>query len=133
MKEILKQVEVGLNPQEGFTQEDKDRDVKDGIRGQVMHLNPPVMKEASKKIKNREAETPKNMKENNRFVSSLIRKILPHGSTPMDHISRLKKMFPHKIQKMGVGTLTRLPPVDLRFANGSLVHLPLRSRSLRRH
>jgi hypothetical protein len=40
MKEILKQVEVGLNPQEGFTQVDKDRDVKDGIRGQVMHLNP---------------------------------------------------------------------------------------------
>ena len=40
MKEILKQVEVGLNPQEGFTQVDKDRDVKDEIRGQVMHLNP---------------------------------------------------------------------------------------------
>ena len=40
MKEILKQVEVGLNPQESFTEVDKDRDVKNRIRGQVMHLNP---------------------------------------------------------------------------------------------
>jgi len=31
MKEILKQVEVGLNPQEGFTQMDKNRDVKDEL------------------------------------------------------------------------------------------------------
>jgi hypothetical protein len=92
------------------------------------------MKETSKKIRNREAETPKNMKkENNRFVSSLIRKRLPHGSTPMDHILRLKKMFPHKIQKMGVGTLTQLPPVDLRLASGGVVHLRLRRKPLRRH
>jgi len=35
-----------------------------------MHLNPPVMKEASKEIRNRKAEAPKNMrKKNNRFVS----------------------------------------------------------------
>ena len=50
MKEILKQVEVGLGPQKGFTQVNKDRNVEDGIRGQVMHLNPPVMKEATEKI-----------------------------------------------------------------------------------
>ena len=40
MKEILKQIEVGLNPQKGLAQVDKDRDMEDGIRGQVMHLNP---------------------------------------------------------------------------------------------
>ena len=40
MKEILKQIKVGHDPQKGFTQVDKDRDMKDGIRGQVMHLNP---------------------------------------------------------------------------------------------
>jgi len=40
MKEILKQIKVGLNPQKGLAQVDKDRDVEDGIRGQVMHLNP---------------------------------------------------------------------------------------------
>ena len=49
---------------------DKDRDVEDGIRGQVMHLNPPVMKEATEKIRNRKIEAPKNMrKKNNRFDS----------------------------------------------------------------
>ena len=49
---------------------DKDRDVEDGIRGQVMHLNPPVMKEATEEIRNRKTEAPKNMrKKNNRFNS----------------------------------------------------------------
>jgi len=78
MKEILKQVEVGLNPQEGFTQVDKDRDVKDGIRGQVMHLNPLVVKEATEEIKNKKTEAPKNMrKENNRSISLLMKKRSP--------------------------------------------------------
>ena len=72
-------------------------------------------------------------KENNRFVSSLMRKKLPHRSAPMDHFSGLKKMALDQIQEMGVGALTRLPPVDLRLANGSFIHLPLCSRSLRRH
>ena len=49
MKEILKQIKVGLNPQKGLAQVDKDRDVEDGIRGQVMYLSPPVMKEAMEK------------------------------------------------------------------------------------
>ena len=52
-------------------------------------------------------------KENNRFVFPLMRKRLPHGSTPMDHAPRLKKMTLNKIQKMGVSALTRLPPLDL--------------------
>ena len=84
------------------------------------------MKEATEEIRNRKTEAPKNMrKENNKFVSSLMRKRLPHGSTPMDHVLRLKKMTLNKIQKMRVGALTRLPPLDLRLTNGSFVHLPL--------
>ena len=86
---------------------DKDRDVKDGIRDQVMHLNTLVTKEDMEEIRNRKTETPKNMrKENNRFVSTLMRKRFILGTTPMDHFLGLKKMFPHKIQKMGVITLT---------------------------
>ena len=86
MKEILEMIKVGLNPQESFTQMNKDRDVKNRVRGQVMHLNPPVVKEATEEVRNRKTEAPKNMrKENNRFVSSLMRKRLPHGSMPMDH------------------------------------------------
>jgi hypothetical protein len=35
-----------------------------------MHLNPPVVKEATEEVRNRKTEAPKNMrKENNRFVS----------------------------------------------------------------
>ena len=134
MKEILEQIKVGLNPQESFAKMDEDRNVENGVRGQMMHLNPPMVKEASEEIRNGKTKTLKNIrKENNRFVSTLMRKRFPLGPTPMDHTPGLKKMFSHKIQKMGVSTLTRLPPMDLRLANSSVVHLPLYSRSLRRH
>ena len=61
MKEILEQIEVGLNFQESFTQMNKDRDVKNRIRGQVMHLNPPVLKKAPEEIRNQKTSiTPFN-------------------------------------------------------------------------
>ena len=44
MEKISEKIEVGLDPQESFTQMNKDRDVKNRIRGQMMHLNPPMMK-----------------------------------------------------------------------------------------
>ena len=113
---------------------DENRDVENGVRGQVMHLNPPMEKEAPEEIGNRKTEAPKNIrKENNRFISFLMRKRFPHRSTPMDHAAGLKKMLPHQIQKMGVGTLTRLPFLELRLISGSVARLPLRSRPLRRH
>ena len=134
MKKVMKQIKMGLDPKEGFTQVDKDSDVKDGIRGQVMHLNPPVVKEATEEVRNRKIEAPKNMrKENNRFVSSLMRKRIPHRSTPMDHVPGQKKVTLYQIQKVGVGTLTQLPLLDLRPIPGRAARLPLCSRSLRRH
>ena len=134
MEEVLEKIKVGLNPQESITQMNKDRDVNNRIRGQVMHLNPPMVKKASEEIRNGKIEAPKNMrKKNDRLVSPLMRKRLPIGTPPIDQVLGLKKMLLRKIQKMGVGTLTRLPPVDLRLANGSVVHLPLRSRSLWHH
>ena len=91
-------------------------------------------KEAPEEIGNRKTEAPKNIrKENNRFASFLMGKGFPRSSTPMDNATWLKKMLSHQIQKMGIGTLIRFPPVDLCLANGSIVHLPLCSRSLRRH
>ena len=93
MEEILEKIKVGLNPQESFTQMNKDRDVKSRIRGQVMHLNPPVLKKAPEEIRNRKSEAPKNMrKKNNRFVSFLMGKRLPIRTPPMDNAPRLKKM-----------------------------------------
>ena len=66
MEEILKQIKVGLNPQESFAKMEKNRYVENGVRGQVMHLNPPMEKEAPEEIGNRKTEAPKNIrKENN--------------------------------------------------------------------
>ena len=80
----------------------------------MMHLNPPPMvKEAPEEIRNKKTEAPKNIRnENNRFVSFLMGKRFPRRPTPMDNAAGLKKMLSHQIQKMGVGTLTRFPPVD---------------------
>ena len=61
MKEILEQVEVGLDSQKSFTEMDKYRNVKNRIRGQVMHLNPPIVKKAPKEVGNRKTKTTKNM------------------------------------------------------------------------
>ena len=134
MEEISKKIEVGLDPQESFTEMDKDRDVKNRIRGQVMHLNPPAMKKAPEEIRNRKTEASKNMtKKNNRFVSLLMRKRLPIRMSPMDHAPRLKKVTLYLVQKMGVGTLTRLPLLDLRPVLGSAARLCFRSGFLRRH
>ena len=75
MEEILKQIEVGLDPQDGLAQMDKDKNMEDRIRGQVMHLNPPVMKEAPEEIGNWKTEASKNIrKENDRFIPFLSRK-----------------------------------------------------------
>ena len=91
MEEILKQIEVGLNPQQSFAKMEKNRDVENGVRGQVMHLNPPMMKKASGEIRNGKTEAPKNMrKENDRFVSPLMRKRLPIRTSPMDYVLGLK-------------------------------------------
>ena len=93
MKEILEKIKVGLNPQKSFTQMNKDQDFKNRVRGQMMHLNPPVMKKTSEEIGNRKTEAPKNMrKENNRFIPFLMEKRFPHRS--MLQLQRLRKQVP---------------------------------------
>jgi len=70
---------------------------------------------------------------NDRFTQPLVRKGLPIISPPMDRVSGLKKVLLYKTKQMGVGTLTRLPPLDLRLVSGSIAGLPPSSRSLRSH
>jgi len=108
--------------------------VKNRVRGQVMHLNPPMMKKTSEKVRNRKTEAPKNMrKKNNRFIFLLMSKRLPIRTPLMDHVLGLKKVTLYQIQKVGVDTLTRLPLLDLRPVPGHAARLPLRSRFLRHH
>ena len=134
MKEILEKIKVGLNPQKGFTQTNKNRDVKNRVRGQMMHLNPPMIKKTSKEIKNGKTEASKNMgMKNNGFIHPFVRKRLSLGSPPMDLLPGLKKVFLYKTEQLGIGALTRLPPMDLRSISGSVAHLLLHSKLLRRH
>ena len=99
-----------------------------------MHLNPPMVKKASEEIRNGKTEAPKNMrKKNDRFVFLLMWKRLPIRTPPMDHVLGLKKVTLYQIQKVEVGTLTRLLLLDLRPVPDSAASLPFCSGFLRRH
>ena len=49
MEEILKQIKVGVNPQKSLAKMDENRDVENGVRSQVMHLNPQWKRRPRKK------------------------------------------------------------------------------------
>ena len=71
MKEVLEQIEVELNPQESFTEMDKDRDVKNRIRGSSDALEPPndeVGPERNQKPENRGHEEQKEEKQQTHFL-----------------------------------------------------------------
>ena len=81
-----------------------------------MHLNPPMVKKTPKEVGNRKTKTTKNMgMKNNGFIHPFVSKRLSLGSPPMDLLPGLKKMLLYKIEQVGIGTLTRLPPMDHRF------------------
>jgi len=57
---------------------DKIQDVENGVRGQMMHLNPLMEKEDPEEIGNWKTKAPKYIrKKNDKFVSPLMRKRLP--------------------------------------------------------
>jgi len=86
-----------LDPQESLTEMDKDRNMKNRIRGQVMYLNSLVVKKASKEIKNRKPEASKNVRiENDRFTCFFTRKRFTNRSPPMDFLLRLKEILLYK-------------------------------------
>jgi len=126
MKEILEQIKVRFDHQERLAEMDKDRNMKNRIRGQVIYMNPPVVKKTSEEIRNGKAEASKNMRmKNNRFIFSLMRKGFPIRSPPMDPVSGLKKVLIYKTKQMEIGTLTRSPLVDFCPISGSFARLPL--------
>ena len=134
MKEILEKIEVGLDPQESFTKMNKDQDVKNGIRGRVMHLNPPMVKKTPKEVGNRKTKTTKNMgMKNNGFIHPFVSKRLSLGSPPMDLLSGLKKMLLYKTEQVGIGTLTRLPFMGICIITSAFACLPPSRRSLGSH
>ena len=74
MEEILEKIEVRFDPQERLAEMDTDGNMKNRVRGQVMHLNPPMVKKSPKEIRNGKTEAPKNLRmKNNRFILPLMR------------------------------------------------------------
>ena len=49
-----------FNPQENFAKMDEDRNVENRVRGQMMQLNPTMVKEALEEIRNGKNKAPKN-------------------------------------------------------------------------
>ena len=86
-----------FDPQKSFAKMDKDLNMKNRIRGQVMNLNPPVVKKTSEEIRNRKFEASKNMRmEHNRFTRFLTRRRFTNKAPPKNYLLRLKKMILYK-------------------------------------
>ena len=99
-----------------------------------MHLKPPMVKKTLKEVRNGKTKTTKNMgTKNNGFIHPFVRKRLSLGSPPMDLLPGLKKMLLYKTEQVGIGVLTRLPPMDFRFTSDGFARLPLHGRFLRCH
>ena len=69
----------------------------------------------------------------NKFIHSLKRKGFSIRFPSMDYFPRLKNVLFYKTKEMEIGTLTRSPPVRLRFLSSNATSLPLPDRLLGRH
>ena len=68
MEEIAEEIPVGLDPQECFAEMNKDRNVKNGVWGQMLDLNPIEIKESTKEIGGGQSKTSLHeMRENDGF------------------------------------------------------------------
>jgi hypothetical protein len=57
-EEEAEKILVGFDSKEGFTEMDKNRDVANGVRVEVMELKPVIVKEATEKRTRGEGQTP---------------------------------------------------------------------------
>ena len=97
MEKMLEKIKIGFDPQKGFANMYKNRNMKDGIGGQMMNLNPLVMQKTSKEVRNREPEATKNMGvRNNGFILPFMWKRFSNRFPPMDYFLRLKKILLYK-------------------------------------
>jgi len=88
MERILEEFKIGLNAQKSFAQMLEDRNMNEGIGGQMMKLDPVVAQESRKE---RRAWKPQSSfqegGESNNFTHIFIRMIFTQGWTPWDNRS----------------------------------------------
>ena len=77
VEKITKEIPVGLDPKKGFTKINKDRNVQNGIRIQMMDLNTIKRKKALKIVRGWKSKSALDeMLKNDKFIN--IRKALNH-------------------------------------------------------
>ena len=85
MEKESKEFKMGLDAQKSFAQMHEDRNVNQGIGGQVMKLDPVVAQESREEKRTRKPQSPFQIRcESNDFASILIQTILTQGRTPLD-------------------------------------------------
>ena len=76
-EETLEKVKMGMDSKENFAQMHKNRNMEDGIRGQMMKLDPPMELQTPQKITNRNSKATLNKGlEQNGLRNLLIRPIM---------------------------------------------------------
>ena len=92
MKKKSEEFEMGFDAQKRFAQMHEDRNMNEGIGGQVMKLDPVVAQESKKE---RLAWKPQfsfqEGGESNNFTRIFIRMIFTQGWTPLDNRSENQK------------------------------------------
>ena len=110
-----KEFELGLDAQKCFAQMHEDRNMNEGIGGQMIKLDPVVMQESRKE---RRAWKPQSSfqegGESNNFTRIFIRADVALGWTPLDHRSSMKKTLANKGFQVELGALTWQPPCQIR-------------------
>ena len=133
VEEISEKFEMRLDAQKSFAQIHEDSYVEDGVRGQVVCLNLPVVEKAREKLGSWNCKFVfQEGSKSDDFACIFIWATMAHGRTPLDHVP-MQKTIVDKGLELGFCALTVQPSVVQGGARacGVLV-LPLHG-FLRRH
>jgi hypothetical protein len=124
-------IPVGFDSEEGFTEMDKDCDMANGIRVEIMELKPVEIKKATEKRARGEGQTPfgKMVKCDN-FVYIFHGERFVKRGAPVDKTLILERSLGNKFIEVVEGALT-VSPLPRRLLR--LLLLPIFLRSLGRH
>ena len=73
VEEIFEKMKMGFNPQKSLAQMNKNRDVEDGVWGQVMHLNPIVKKKTTEEIRSQNCKSALNKRRKKNYLIRLFK------------------------------------------------------------
>ena len=86
MKKMAKNVEMGLDAQESFAQMYKDGNMNKRVWGEMMKLDPVVIQESRKEIRERNSQSSLKIRgKSYDFANIFIRTIFTQGMTPLDY------------------------------------------------